>query len=96
MDSAAHRIMKNARDLLVDGLLVNSWGRQVAIPHGMTEDQWNEVVAVADRLWRLIVDDPAPPACMTCATALVQPATGRPRRYCSAACRQADYRDRQP
>lgn len=94
MDITAHRTIKQARDLLVDGLLVNSWGRQVAIPHGMTEDQWNEIVAVAERLWLLMTQDPAPPECQECATPLIQPATGRPRRYCSNACRQAGFRSR--
>jgi endogenous inhibitor of DNA gyrase (YacG/DUF329 family) len=41
-----------------------------------------------------MVDDPNPPECIRCGTALVQPDTGRPRRFCSDACRQAEYRER--
>jgi AcrR family transcriptional regulator len=33
-------------------------------------------------------------ACAVCGTAVVQPASGRPRAYCSQACRQRAYRDR--
>jgi endogenous inhibitor of DNA gyrase (YacG/DUF329 family) len=41
-----------------------------------------------------MVDDPNPPECVRCATALIKPDTGRPRRFCSDACRQDDYRER--
>ncbi|MGQ4511839.1 TetR/AcrR family transcriptional regulator C-terminal domain-containing protein [Streptomyces sp. DW26H14] len=37
---------------------------------------------------------PAPPACAVCGTAVPVPARGRPRRYCSPACRQRAYRRR--
>ncbi|GGL14575.1 TetR/AcrR family transcriptional regulator C-terminal domain-containing protein [Planomonospora parontospora] len=33
-------------------------------------------------------------ACAVCGTAVVRPASGRPRTYCSHACRQRAYRDR--
>jgi hypothetical protein len=33
-------------------------------------------------------------ACSQCGGAVVQPATGRPRRHCSAACKQRAYRRR--
>lgn len=35
------------------------------------------------------------PMCLVCGKPLVQPETGRPRRFCSSACRQKDYRERQ-
>jgi hypothetical protein len=51
-------------------------------------------------------DEPAPPLgrpsvtklgeCEQCGGVLVQPATGRPRRHCSDACKQRAYRQRQP
>lgn len=36
----------------------------------------------------------APVACVHCGAPLRQPASGRPRRYCSPACKQAAYRHR--
>ncbi len=33
-------------------------------------------------------------ACLCCGAELVQPRTGRPKRYCSTACRVAGYRER--
>ncbi|WP_329456122.1 TetR/AcrR family transcriptional regulator [Streptomyces sp. NBC_01497] len=36
----------------------------------------------------------SPPRCDVCATAVPAPARGRPRRYCSRACRQRAYRRR--
>lgn len=88
MDTTAHRIIKNARDLLVDGLVIGGHG------HGMNEDQKTDLAAVTRLLWGLLDNDPAPPMCENCATPLIQPATGRPRRYCSDACRQQDARAR--
>ncbi len=35
------------------------------------------------------------PVCIVCGRPIRQKATGRPRKYCSAACRQKDYRERQ-
>ena len=32
--------------------------------------------------------------CASCGAALLQPPTGRPRKYCSPACSQAAYRNR--
>jgi hypothetical protein len=98
MDTTAHRTIKQARDTLVDGLglgLVDIL-RPVTAPraHGLTEDQAVELERIVERLWRLMMDDPAPPECQNCATALVQAPTGRPRRFCSDACRQQDARAR--
>jgi AcrR family transcriptional regulator len=39
-------------------------------------------------------DTAAPPVCAVCGTAVPSPARGRPRRYCSPACRQRAYRTR--
>jgi hypothetical protein len=96
MDTTAHRIIKQARDLLVDGLglyRIEVFPREPA-PHGMDAEQRAAVVEASRILWHLLDDDPSPPDCQNCATALTQPKTGRPRRYCSPACRQADYRAR--
>jgi hypothetical protein len=90
MDTTAHRIVKQARDLLVDGLgLYSTIGSD---PHGLNPDQRAAVVEASRILWDLLDKDPSPPECENCATALVQAPTGRPRRYCSDACRQQDAR----
>jgi endogenous inhibitor of DNA gyrase (YacG/DUF329 family) len=98
MDTTAHRIIKQARDLLVDGLGLglNDLGHQAGAgwKHGLNDAQANTLDSIVWRLWDLMEQDPAPPECQNCATALTQPKTGRPRRYCSPACRQADYRAR--
>ena len=82
MDTTAHRILKNARVLLVDGLAND------ATPHGLSDEQKLQLYAITRRLWELIDNDPAPPDCQECATPIEQPATGRPRRFCGDACRQ--------
>lgn len=81
MDTAAHRIIKQARDILVDDLL--GYHRDLSLSAEQTE----EACRLAEGLWRLMADDPAPPECQECATPLIQAATGRPRRFCSDTCR---------
>jgi hypothetical protein len=92
MDTTAHRILKNARDLLVDGLVIDGTAHGTA--HGLSRAQQQQLQIVTSTLWHLIDDDPTPPDCQTCATPLPEDRGGRPRRYCSNACRQADYRAR--
>ncbi len=93
MDTTAHRIIKQARDLLVDGLgLYSTWPGDTL--HDMSDEQRAAVVECSRILWDLLDKDPSPPECENCATPISQPRTGRPRRYCSPACRQADYRAR--
>lgn len=108
MDTTAHRIIRQARSLLVDELRLGfhqvaagqwvggKWVPHTAptYPHGLGADQAAALEQVIDVLWHLATDDPAPPECDECATPLIQPATGRPRRYCSDACRQASHRTR--
>lgn len=102
MDSTAHRIVKQARDLLVDGLglyavvpaAATSAEIARALGHGLNADQADALGQIVGALWSLMDTDPAPPECQTCAEPLAQHTTGRPRRYCSSACRQADYRGR--
>jgi len=89
MDATAHRTLKTARDQLTE--LLTFTGQ---LEHRLSEDQVEAVIVVTRQLWRLMNDDPAPPDCQTCATALDLGGKGRPRRYCSDACRQADYRGR--
>jgi hypothetical protein len=94
MDTTAHRIIKNARDTLVDGLRLglNDLGHHPDWPdvwaHGMTTEQAIRLDKIVWQLWDLMDNDPAPPECQECAEPLTQPATGRPRRFCSDACRQ--------
>lgn len=98
MDTTAHRIIKQARDTLVDGLglgwIEAAGPTDAGRKHGISASQLDALRTIERELWRLLNDDPAPPECQTCAEPLTQPATGRPRRYCSDACRQADYRSR--
>jgi hypothetical protein len=100
MDNSAHRIIHQARSLLVDKLggagIVRrdaTW-QEIAdhIGHGLNADQAQALVEVTQTLFHLMVTDPSPPECQNCATALVQAPTGRPRRFCSNACRQEDAR----
>ena len=90
MDSTAHRTIKQARDLLVDtfGLGLRSPCRLVSV----SPEQRSALEVIAEQLWQLLTEDPAPPECAECATPLTQPVTGRPRRFCSDACRQASHR----
>jgi hypothetical protein len=100
MDTTAHRIIHQARSLLVDRLggarIVSrdaTWAEiAAAMGHGIDAEQAQALVEVTQKLFHLMVTDPAPPECQNCATALVQAPTGRPRRYCSDACRQQDAR----
>jgi endogenous inhibitor of DNA gyrase (YacG/DUF329 family) len=102
MDATAHRIIKAARDTLVDGLdfagIVRASAtveeRAASVGHGLNVGQFEALAKMTNDLYALMVDDPNPPECVQCGTALVQPDTGRPRRFCSDACRQADYRER--
>lgn len=91
MDTTAHRSITAARDALI-----NTFGLGCHRPekHGIDAQQRATIDAAAFALNSLLMEDPAPPECETCATPLTQPATGRPRRFCSTACRSADYRAR--
>ncbi len=102
MDTTAHRIIKHARDMLVDDLggcqIVSrdaTWPEiAAAMGHGFNAEQAQALVDVTNQLWRLMMDDPAPPECQNCCTPLTQARTGRPRRFCSDACRSSDARAR--
>lgn len=53
-------------------------------------------IKLAEQLNELFDDRPELlRSCAVCDKPIEQPATGRPRFYCSAACSQAAYRDRQ-
>jgi len=127
MDTTAHRIIHQARSLLVDELggarIVRrdaDWGEIAeTMGHGVSAEQAQTLIEVTQTLFHLMVTDPYPPECQNCATALItgcahafdarncpdpggcpdardalakSPRTGRPRRYCSDACRQQDAR----
>jgi len=89
MDTSAHRTLKTARDQLTE--LLTFTGQ---LQHRLSEEQVDDLMAVTRQLWRLMNDDPSPPECQNCATGLTQGPTGRPRRFCSDACRSADARAR--
>jgi hypothetical protein len=94
MDTTAHRILKHARDSLVDGLrlglndLVHHPDWPEVWAHGMTTEQAVKIDKIVWDLWDVMDNDPSPPDCQECATPIEQPATGRPRRFCGDACRQ--------
>ncbi len=90
MDTTAHRIIKQARDTLIDGL-------QDSTERSLTVDQADEIARIASALSDLMTSDPAPPECQNCCTPLYVPREGRailgrPRRFCSDACRQQESR----
>ncbi len=85
MDSTAHRLIQNAHDSLTAGL-------HDRLGRGLTIDQEDSLNHVLWTLWNLISKDPDPPACPTCCTPLIQPTTGRPKIFCSDACRQQQAR----
>jgi len=88
MDITAHRNLVRLRSELVDSFLP----ARAIDARGLDASQVHAVQQIADALWRLMNDDPSPPECQTCATPIAQGPTGRPRRYCSDACRQQDAR----
>ncbi len=98
MDTTAHRIIHQARSMLVDELggctiVPRDADRETiarTMGHGFNADQAEQLVHICSQLMSLMLDDPAPPECGNCAEPLIQAHTGRPRRYCSDACRQQD------
>lgn len=100
MDVVAHRIISQARALLVDELRLGSNGPgqdsapRVPHPHGLDDDQARQLDRIARELWEVMSSDPAPPECAHCASPIAQPLTGRPRKFCDDACKAADYRAR--
>ncbi len=89
MDTAAHRLLRTAHRTLLDLGYGEADERQA---RGLTDDQHQDVGQALTIIERLIGNDPEPPACPNCCTPLTQPATGRPRRFCSDACRQQEAR----
>ena len=86
MDTTAHRILKSTRDNLVETF------RDIEVDRLDNIDQVDAIDRIIWQLWDLMDNDPSPPDCQECATPIEQPATGRPRRFCSDACRQRfDY-----
>ncbi|MGH9070506.1 MAG: hypothetical protein ACRDX8_04920 [Acidimicrobiales bacterium] len=102
MDATAYRIIKQARDALVDGLGLSAITRATAtaedraasLGHNLNVEQFEALARISEELYCLMMDDPSPPVCVQCGTTLLQTGIGRPRRFCSDACKQADYRDR--
>ncbi len=100
MDTYAQRTILNARAVLVAGLAptlgYDEDERGIALAarmgHGLTDRQALAIADVATALQLLVLDDADPPACPTCCTPLIQPATGRPKTFCSDACRQQQAR----
>lgn len=71
---------------------VRNGERSLVVAGNLSRHQAEEL---AGRLNALFSDRPQfPPTCASCGTALLQPPSGRPRRYCSPACSQAAYRKR--
>ena len=110
MNTLQHRTVKEARDALVEVFWLdrvvkkNTPIEELAAQVNLDAGQYLEVCELAERMWRLMVDDPYSPQCLECGEALPTPAVprmaegslrpGRPRQYCSDACRQAAYRAR--
>jgi hypothetical protein len=112
MNSSAHKMIKAARDELVEGFqLFAVYPKNTSInemadlsPGQLTVSQFQELCEITQRLWSLMTDDPYAPECQVCGEPLPALTTahfagwgsplGRPRKYCSNKCRQADYRER--
>lgn len=79
-----YRQLKPLRDDLADQVLtrddLSEWARERLI--------------VASEAMRDVLSALNGPSCKQCGTEVEMSATGRPRDYCSPACRQAAYRDR--
>ena len=84
------------------GTSVNDMADQA--PGQLTVSQFQELCEITQRLRALMTDDPYPPECQVCGEPLPALSTahfagwgsplGRPRKFCSNKCRQADYRER--
>jgi len=98
MDTEAHRILKRARDDLVEGFRLGLMGIgprvEDDLAHGMTEDQERLIDGIIWQLWDVMENDPNAPDCQECGTLLPRNVhergaiMGRPKRFCSDACRQ--------
>lgn len=67
---------------------------RIVLSTGLTKDQAEKL---ADQLNDFLTDRPTTfDTCEICDSPISQPTTGRPRKYCSAACSQIAYRHRQP
>jgi len=98
MDTEAHRILKRARDGLVEGFRLGLMGigprTGEELAHEMTEEQESLIDGIIWQLWDVMENDPYPPDCQECATLLPRGVLergaimGRPKRFCSDACRQ--------
>lgn len=78
MDALAHRVLKAARDQIVDGLqlyaTVPASATPVEIAAGLPGNlgtaQFQEICEITERLWSLMLDDPFPPECQHCGETL--------------------------
>ncbi len=86
MDSTAHRIIHQARSLLVDQLggagIVRrdaTW-QEIAesIGHGLDAEQAQALIEVTQKLFHLMVTDPSPPECQTCPPPSCRPPPAAP------------------
>lgn len=79
-----HRQLTPLRDALADEVLTRP---------DLTDWQ-RERLIIANEAMRDVLTALNGPACRWCGTDVETATTGRPRDYCSSACRQAAYRDR--
>ena len=71
-------------------------GRYVIVAGGLSETAAQHLAESINEFFNDILGRPATStACRQCATAISWPGSGRPPLYCSPACRQQAYRDRQ-
>jgi hypothetical protein len=50
--------------------------RADSVGHGLNVEQFEALAEITEDLYALMVNDPNPPECVHCATALIQPDTG--------------------
>jgi hypothetical protein len=78
MDVLAHRVLKAARDQIVDGLQLfatvpaSATPAEIAagMPGNLSTEQFKEICDITERLWSLMLEDPFPPECQYCGETL--------------------------
>jgi hypothetical protein len=83
---------------LVEELETSVLDAEFAVTDSVGEDATYEVTAVraTPRDQPAVADADPLNSCATCGTPIASEPGGRPRLYCSSACRQAAYRARRP
>ena len=95
MGSAASRNRPGRRHIV----RLSAGDHRMVIAAGLSETAAQRMTEIINRFMAEVFDTDhpttEPPACAQCATPLRRAEQGRPSLYCSPACRQRAYRDRE-